>query len=174
MIAEWGEIIVRVSFCNCVWNAMCPPPKNTSIIPLGGNPYVPAAVVMNSFSSWRKRISEWCWGRSTALPAVTVLLKVLWTGMQGRVTGFIQGFSDTYWTHVGLSLNSMLVKRWKLAGQSVGHSLLLTKFFCYHHIQNLSLVHLPAHCLRRSASHGKLWFLSILGALNRHCWGRHA
>ena len=128
-IAEWGEIIVRISFCNCVWNAMCPHLRTHSSFLCGET---------------LKFLLQWSWihfhigekasqsGAGDGIlwyPVVTVLLKVFWTGRQGRVTGFIQGSSDTYWTYVGLSLNSMLVKPWKLAGQSVGHSLLLTKFF---------------------------------------------
>ena len=172
MIAEWGEIIAPISFCNCVWNAMCTCLRTHSSFLCGETLKFQLQWSWIHFQIGEKGSQSGAGAEILCYPIIIVPLKVLWTGMRGRVIAFIQGSPDTYWTYVGLSLNWMLGKQWQLAGQSVGDSLLLTKFFCYHHIQNLSPVHLPAHCVCCFAFHRRLWFLSILGTLKRKCWGR--
>lgn len=93
-IAEWGEVMV--SFCNCVWNALCTcPGTHTSSL------------------HWETKFQlQWPWihfqfgEKNTHCGAgeeilyyhiVTIfLLQVFLIGMWGRVRGFRLGFPDTY------------------------------------------------------------------------------
>lgn len=64
-IAEWGEVMI--SFCNCVWNALCTcPGTHTSF--LHGETKFQLQWPWIHFQFGEKKHSLWCWGRNTVLP----------------------------------------------------------------------------------------------------------